>query len=352
MSDETKPQVIYLPSPSKWRTILMVGGMVVAILLVLAIGGLLKKLFDENTKLRTEITESKQLTDSLIRASTKWATRADLEERLKDIMTKEDRDALQKDLSELRATLVAVGKTVGSLRGKISELERSTSEGPPNTNLEKCADGRLIDTHGYTKAPQIKEVTDSNEAPLASVSFDASKDKPWKYSVYDREFHLSTAISRQDNGQFAFHHTLDYSVPGKSDKKHSIKLTTSEYLQVPESRKMFWWNPLLDVGMFVGANVHSFAVGPGRSEGVFSFGGELGISFSSYGYTRADNLWRFFRVGLGYDAERRAGHLSFSPAAFNIGDPLPLLTNLWVYPYVGIDSGGGVVLGGGIGFQL
>jgi hypothetical protein len=210
----------------------------------------------------------------------------------------------------------------------------------------------LIDTHGYTKAAQIKDVTDSNQAPLAEVSFDASKEKPWKYSVYERKFHLTTAIGKQDNGQLAFYHTLNYEVPEKSDQKYSIKLTSSEYLQLPQSRKMFWWNPLLDVSLFAGANVHSFAIGPGRADGVFSFGAELGISFSSYGYTKADNLWRFFRVGLGYDAERRTGHLSFSPALFNIGDPLPLLTNLWVYPYVGIDSGGGVLIGGGIGFQL
>jgi len=352
MSDANQPQVIYLPAQSKWRTIVTVVGVVMAILLILAIGGLLKKLFDENAKLRTEIIEFKQLTDGLVHASTKWATKADLEEKLKDMLTKEDRKALQKDLGELRATLVAVGKTVGSLGRKISDLEKSTSEGPPNPDVERCPDGRVIDTYGYTKAPQNKELTDVNTAPLAFVTFDAAKDKPWKYSVYERQFYLSTAVARQDNGQFIFYHTLNYSVPEKSNEKHRIKLTSSEYLQVPESRKMFWWNPLLDVGAFVGANIHSFTIGPGRSDGVFSFGAELGISFSSYGYTKADNLWRLFRVGLGYDAERRAGHLSFSPAAFNIGDPLPLLTNLWVYPYVGIDSGGGVLLGGGIGFQL
>lgn len=352
MSNENQPQVIYLPSPSKVRTIIMVVVAVVAILIILGIGIYLKKLFDENAKLRTEVTEFKQLTDTLVRASTKWATKADLDDKLKDMLTKEDRAALQKDLDELRASLVAVGKTVGSLGRKVSDLERSTREGPQNPDVEKCADGRLIDKYGYTKAPQIKDMTDVNKAPLAEVSFDASKDKPWKYNVYERKFHLTTAVGKQDSGQMAFYHTLDYEVPEKSDQKYRIKLTSSEYLQVPQYRKMYWWNPLLDIGAFVGANIHSFALGPGRPDGVFSFGAELGISFSSYGYTKADNLWRFFRLGLGYDAERRSGHLSFAPVTFNVGDPLPLLTNLWVYPYVGIDSGGGVLLGGGIGFQL
>lgn len=352
MPNISQPQVIYLPFPSKWRAILMVVGMVIMIILVLAVGAILKKLFYENTQLRAEVTEFKQLTDTLVRASAKWATKSDLEEKLKDMLTKEDREALERDLAALRASLVVVGKTVGSIGKKVSELEKSTSEGPQNPDVEQCADGRLIDVHGYTKAPQIKEVRDENEAPLASVSFDASKDKPWKYSVYERRFHLTTAVSRQENGQFAFHHTLDYDVPEKSDKKYKIKLTSSEYLQVHESGKMFWWNPIIDIGAFVGANVYSFAFGPGRSDGVFSFGAELGVSFSSYGYTRTDGLWRFFRLGLGYDAERRAGHLSFTPVTFNVGNPLPLLTNLWFYPHVSVDSGGGIVLGGGVGFQL
>lgn len=352
MVNEDQPQIIYLPATSKWRTILMVGGMVVAILLIVAIGILLKNLFDENAKLRTEITEFKQLTDTLVRSSTTWATKADLDNKLKDMLTKEDREALQNDLNALRASLIAVGNTVGSLKKKVSDLEASTREGASNPNVVTCNDGRLIDTHGYTKAPQIKDMTDSNNAPLAEVSFDAAKDKPWKYSVYERKFHLTTAVGKQDSGQLSFYHTLNYEVPEKSDKKFSINLTSSEYLQVPQYRKMYWWNPILDIGAFVGANIHSFALGPGRQDSVFSFGAELGVSFSSYGYTQADSLWRFFRLGVGYDAERQAGHLSFSPVTFNMGDPLPVLTNLWIYPYVGIDSGGGILLGGGLGFQL
>lgn len=348
---DNSPQVIYLPSPSKWRTIFTITGVIVGIILILAIGGLLKKLYDDNTALRQEVTEFKKLTETLVRASTTWATKEDLESKLKDMLTTEDRKALQRDLNSLRATLIAVGNTVGSLGKKVSELEVSDKQGTPNPNVEKCADGRVIDTHGYTKAPQIKELTDVNKAPLASVTFDAAKSKPWNYSVYERQFHLTTALSKQESGKFVFHHTLNYSVPEKSDQKYSIKLTSSDYLQTPETRRVFWWNPVLDVGAFVGGNLHSFGVGPGRGS-VFSFGAELGISFSSYGKTKVDSLLRFFRVGAGYDAERQAGHLSFSPVSFNAGDPLPLITNLWFYPYAGVDSGGGVLVGGGIGFQL
>lgn len=351
MSDANQPQVVYLPAPSKWRTILMVAGLVVAVLLILAVGGLLKKLFDENAQMRTEIVQFKQLTADLVRSSTQWATKDDLDAKLKDMMSKDDLEMIRKDLASLRASLVAVGSTVGSLGRKISSMERSDREGPPSASIEKCQDGRLVDIHGYTKAPQVKEMTDVNSAPLASVTFDASLDKPWGYDVYERKFHLSTTVGKQDNGQMVFYHTLGYEVPGKSDKRYKINLTSSEYLQAPQVRQMSWWNPVLDVGVFVGGNAHPFAWG-GDPGSRFSVGAELGLTFSSYGYTKVDSLWRFFRVGAGYDAQRKTAHFSFAPATFNVGDPLPLITNLWLYPYVGIDSGGGLMVGGGIGFQL
>jgi hypothetical protein len=343
---------IQIQPPGTWRTILMVSGMVAVLLVFLAVGGLLKKLSDENSRMRTEITQQKQLTSDLVRSSTAWATQKGLESQLSALVSKEDLAALRKDLADLRAGLVAVGNTVGSLGRKISGMEASDRQGAPNPVTQSCQDGRLIDTHGYTKTPQIKEMTDSNSAPVASVAFDASLAKPWSYGVYERRFHLSTAVGKQDDGQMVFYHTLDYSVPEKSDRRYRISLLSSSYSQLVQARRMYWWNPVLDVGVFAGANIHSLSWGAGDSGGRLSVGAELGISFSSHGYTKVDSLWRFFRAGIGYDASRGTAHLSFSPFAFNVGDPLPLVTNLWLYPHVGIDSGGGLLVGGGIGFQL
>ena len=196
-------------------------------------------------------------------------------------------------------------------------------------------------------------MTDSNSAPLASVTFDAAKDKPWSYDVFERKYRIVTAVGKQDNGQMTFHHTLDYTVPGKSIENYKISLLTSEYLQVPPSRKMFWWNPILDIGPFVGGTFLKYAMWDmGRPDSVLSVGADLGLSFSSYGETRVDSLWRFFRVGLGYDAERRSGRLSFTPVLFNLGNPMPLITNLWLGPYISADSAGGLGAGLGITLQL
>jgi hypothetical protein len=268
---------------------------------------------------------------------------------MKDVLSKEDLKAVKDDLKTVGASLTAVGRTVGSIRRKVSALEKSDREGPPNPEVVKCDDGRIIDVHGYTKAPQIKELEDGNEAPVAKAEFNAAKAKPWKYEVYERSYHLTTVVGKKDSGQLTFHHVLEYGVPGHSDKTFPVKLATSEYLQIPRSRQMYWWSPGIDVGVFAGGRVFSIGGDPGD---IFSFGADLGFSFSSYGRTKADSLLRFFRLGAGYDAQHNAAHFSFAPVQVNLGDPIPLLTNLWLWPYIGLDTGGALNVGGSVGLRL
>ena len=173
---------------SKFQSFATVGS-VVLIVAVIVLGYFIwKDISEENQKLRNEVVQFKELTETLVRSSTNWATKEDLEDRLKDLLTKEDFKALEGDLDGLGAKLKAVGKTVGSIKKKVSDLEDSDDEGPDNPNTEVCDDGRLIDVHEYTKNPQIKEIKDIQDAPIAEVEFDASKEKPWKYEVYDREY--------------------------------------------------------------------------------------------------------------------------------------------------------------------
>lgn len=308
-----------------------------------------KSLREENQALRSEIVEAKKLTDTLIRSSTKWATKDDVTSSLSVLVTKEDLKAIQNDLDRLGSRLSAVGQTIGTIKAKIAQLESSDREGPENP-VATCSDGKIIDIHGYTKKPQIKELEDSNKAPLASVQFDASKDKPWSYESYKRDFKIVTVVGKKDDGQLTFHQQLQYSVPDKNkDKVYNIELLSSEYMQVPLKNQMFWLNPVLDLNVFVGGNFHTFILGGGRPDSVFSFGADIGLSLSSYGETKADSWFRLFRLGIGYDAERQSMHVSFAPFAFNVGKPLPLLTNLYLTPQVAIDSAGGVLLGIGIG---
>jgi hypothetical protein len=114
---------------------------------------------------------------------------------------------------------------------------------------------------------------------------------------------------------------------------------------------MFWLNPTLDVAVFAGGTVYGFADGPGRNS-ILSTGVDVGVSLSSYGETKADSVLKLFRIGLGYNMERQAGQLSVAPVTFNVGKPLPLITNLYIIPFVAIDTAGGLTLNLGLGLQL
>jgi hypothetical protein len=340
-------------TPSKFNSIATVVGVVLVMGLLVVGYFAWKKLTEENAHLRSEVVEFKKLTKTLVRSSNKWVTRDNFKAQMRDLLTKEDFKALENDMDNLDSRLTAVGRTVGSIKRKVSELESSDREGPENSKVVKCDDGKLVDVHEYTKKPQIKELKDSNMAPVAEVEFDASKKKPWKYDVYRRDHKLVTIVGKKESGQLTFHHKLEYSVPGKDPKKiYRINLLSSDYIQMSLKNRMFWFNPILDLNFFAGGRVYGFADGPGHPESIVSLGVDLGLSLSSYGETRINSWFRLFRIGAGYNIERRAAHFSFAPFAFNIGEPLPLLTNLYLTPQISVDTAGGFSVNLGIGPQF
>jgi len=311
-----------------------------------------RDLKEENLKLQSEVIKYSELSETLVRSSNQWTTKDDLDKYLKGLLTKEELELLQKDLKKLDAKLISVGQTVGFIKGKVAKLEQSSGEGPDNPNVEHCDDGRLIDTHEYTKNIQIKELTNSQEAPIGVVEFDASSDAPWNYRIHDQEFFLNTAVGQKDNGQLVFYHNLSYSIPDMGFEKYPIAVLHSEFVQIKKDKKFFWINPTLDFMVFGGGKVYQSTWGLRNRNSIISMGFELGVSLSSYGKTEVDSSVKMFRLSLGYDVERANGRLAITPVLFNIGEPLPLLTNLYIGPQFGIDTSGGLTLTLGLGMQL
>lgn len=337
---------------SKYNSVISTVAATLTILLLVGGYFVWKNIHDENILLKNEVVEFKNLTNSLVRSSTTWATKGDVEKMLKNLVSKEDLKLIQDDLDKLGARLSAVGETIGTIKAKVAKMEASDREGAENP-VATCSDGKIIDTHGYTKKPQIKELEDSNKAPVASVQFDASKEKPWDYQIYQRDYKIISVVGKKDDGQLTFQHKFTYSIPEKDkNKSYDVNLTSSGYLQVPLKNQMYWFNPVLDLNGFVGGNVYPFANWGGNQASVLAGGFDFGLSFSSYGETKADSWFRLFRLGIGYDASRNAGHFSFAPFLLNVGKPLPLITNLYIAPQVAFDSAGGLIVGVGIGPQL
>lgn len=349
MADE---RVVVYPSSKATIVLLCIGIGLIGLLLVAGFYGY-KLLMAENQVLKSDVVEMKKLTDTLIRSSTTWVSKDDIDNKLKSLMTRGDLAALQEDLKKLDSRLTSVGLTVGSLARKVAQQERSDSVGPENTVVERCADGKLIDKYEYTKKPQIKLLTDTNVAPLAEVKFDAASDKPWSYEVYKRNFELITVVGKKESGQLTFHNSLSYKVPDKTgEKKYNIELLSSEFIQTPEAVRMFWLNPKLDVNVFVGGRVRQFSGGYGDYENVLSLGVDLGVSLSSYGKNKNDSIFRLFRMGVGYDVNRKAAQFSIAPLTFNAGYYLPFFSNLYLSPRLGFDTGNAISISLGLGFQL
>jgi hypothetical protein len=310
-----------------------------------------KSLSDRNESLRNEVIQFKQLTESLVRSSNKWVTKDDLENSLGGFITKVDLEEVKKDLKELGAKLTSVGQTIGAIGAIISKPEPSDGQGPENPTPPSCSDGKLIDVFGYTKRVQIKEIKDINTAPVAEVRFNAAEKAPWMYKTYGRQYKIITIVGKKDDGQLTFHNSMKYSIPEKSNTEYNINITSSDFKQAYPSNSWFWFNPIVDLNFFAGGRVYQFAEGPGRNSDA-SLGVDLGLSLSSFGETKVDSAFRLFRFGFGYNIERQSAQLSFSPITYNIGKPLPLLTNLYVAPQVGVDTNGGINLMLGIGPQF
>lgn len=104
------------------------------------------------------------------------------------------------------------------------------------------------------------------------------------------------------------------------------KFSTDQFYVVTKDQRakhMEWWNPHLDAGLVAGYNGSPTQLG-----------GSIGVSLMSYGLTKNDMTWRFIRPGV--TLSERVG-LDLAPALYNIGEPLPLVSNLWVGPYIGYD---------------
>lgn len=107
-----------------------------------------------------------------------------------------------------------------------------------------------------------------------------------------------------------------------------LKLDKFEVLKVDElPNKMTWWNPKIDLHVGFGINQ--------RID--FNWVADLGVSLSTYGRTLDDIKWRFFRAGIG--VTKHGLSISFSPAMYNIAKNLPLVSNMWISPFVGFDLG-------------
>lgn len=158
----------------------------------------------------------------------------------------------------------------------------------------------------------------------ASVKAACGSPGQFDYSLNQQ---FSLVMTSTDKGQsFVRLYQLD-----KDGALMQPPLKTEELFNVVLDKPLeneFRWAPHVDVGlgMSLGGEV----------------GAELGVSLIGYGKTENDLSWRFIRGGGFYNGSY--GGL-LCPASYNIGGPLPLLSNAWVSPCYLFDGGHSAFVG-------
>jgi hypothetical protein len=101
----------------------------------------------------------------------------------------------------------------------------------------------------------------------------------------------------------------------------------------------YWWAPHVDIGAFGGYHT---MMKPG-------FGGSLGFSVMGYGLTENDLSWRVLRVSA--DVSDTFG-FGLTPGMYNLGELIPLVSNIWIGPHVIFNVDGTQIVGIWIGAVL
>ena len=119
-------------------------------------------------------------------------------------------------------------------------------------------------------------------------------------------------------------------------RKRGPELKVTKFTVVvnkPKEKTFFAWAPHLDVGALIGIR---------RVPVSLMTGGSIGVSPMGYGLTVNDLDWRFLRLSL--DVTSDLPRVGLTPVMYNIGQLVPLVSNVWVGPHVDTE-GLGVFIG-------
>ncbi len=328
----------------KFKTAAIIGG--IFILLSLIPSGIL---FYQNQKLKSQVAQYagdlnigyKALTKSLQRSETKLTENtADL-----TLFAKENGvsiKAIRNDLDSIGGRLEAVSSTEAKTSTVVHNYYPSDSNTPSDVDVPICEnDGRPIDIHSYTKRVETRELHDSNGMRVADISFAAAEKNPWNSKIYGIRYKILNTIGRGPNDQIILHTELTSENPEvQPGQVFRIEGVESRLLQIPALPSEFdFWDPALYLIGQLGANVY----------GDISLLASISLGFSIWSY---GDDWRFLGISAGYDATGNAFRASIIPVMYNIGSPIPLLSNLFLGLDIGINHRADVSVGLVIGTRL
>lgn len=332
---------------------------IILIVVLVIIGALLfwiQKQKDELAELKAkngELVGQLELKDGTTRSMSSYASKEDIERLVKESGI--DYNLVKKDLKKLDSDLQGVQRLVVRSQGyQGSNIDSSSSEPGKNTDgtdvkppVAECEDGSVVecpDDFGYLTKRQVLELKEpfgETRVPFGEVGFSAWKTSPWDMHIYPREYSVTTIVSKNDAGKTNMHSKVTITSNGED---FVVPIENSNYIEKhPEAK--FRFNPRLYFGVDFGLTPYNVTSTTPNSVAEVIPGAQ--VFFFSHGRTKLDTNWALLGLGAGYATQNRALGITFTPAQYNIGKPIPLIENLFMGPTVSLDTKGnlGILLG-------
>lgn len=246
------------------------------------------------------------------------------------ILLEEELQVLQEELSRLNYELIGQSTVTTSSSGRRTEVI-------------------VVNEPGQTVTPVQQELIvdfDAVEVPVGSVTLTELGNLTT--ASYDLDINIDTSIVQTDERSLTTVTRLTllsngnpYVLPIHSTTvvDPSFRIDTSYNTEEPEPLKRFYLRPNFTLGLGLGVPFRGPRIIPQAS---------LGMSYMYLRDQRGEDEWSFVDLSLGFNS---IGKFNFNimPFSYNLGNPIPLISDLWISPFVQWSSSNSY--GAGLGFH-
>lgn len=215
--------------------------------------------------------------------------------------------------------IIAVGEIVASLRQDMKEQRGFYYKDKEDSSKD------------YQETVIKKTLEDGSELPVAWAMYSPNieGEEKWTTGSYPIKIHTKVAIGENEDRSDAYVESYMTSDVFNADKgkKFPITVDSVEWVQAPPKEKRWMFNPRVSLGF-------------GVTNGIMA---SLETSFFSYGRTKGDMDWRFLSLGIGASSDHE--YLYFAPVEYNVGKALPIIENLFISPFIGVDDDNSTIWG-------
>ena len=293
----------------------------------------------QQAMLQEQVVAQKQLADGIVRSSSSYATKEDIEHFITS--NNGNLQVIQDDLKGLRADLTAANVLTVNSSPQVSNHIASSHIGPANPTPT----ANPIDTYGYLAKAQLLDINETfgtTIVPFGQVGFSAWQQAPWNINIKPREYKVTNVIGTDENQRTYVYNTFSVKV---DNKDYDVKITSSETKQELPEAKWCFWCPQLFLSASGGVSIQTTPPLPGSGSIVSGqFIPSVNFGFINRGMYKTQPEWSFAQIGLGVGVVDRRPELVVVPAAWNIGQKVPFIKNTYLAPSLAVGTSGSIAI--------